>query len=91
MNEIEDSVPSCIHSCDEIRPRDRALRWNAGGQLTKRSLLDQLRKIRHLAGAHELPEQLRVHAVDTKDDDLVIAMPIGIIPPAGNQNCRERE
>ena len=54
-------------------------------------MLYQLREIRHLAGAHELPEQLWIHAVNAEDDELVIAMPIGIIPSAGNQDCREGE
>jgi len=89
VNEIEDSMPSCVHSGDQVRPRNRALRRNAGCQFAKGYMLDQLRKVRHLAGAHEFPEQLRIHAIDTKDDELVIPVPIGTIPPAGNQHCRE--
>ena len=45
--------------------------WSAA----ERSLLRQRRKIRHLALGHELLQQLRVHAVDAQNDELLIAVP----------------
>ena len=48
----------------------------------------QRRKIRHLALGHELFQQLRVHAVDAQNDELLIAVPFSGL--AGKQQTRRR-
>src|SRR5258708_8140467 len=68
VNEIKDSVPTGIHSRDQVRPCHRALRRDAGRQTPERSLLGQPGKVRHLALRHELREQVRVEPVYTEDD-----------------------
>jgi hypothetical protein len=38
-------------------------------------MLSQLGEVRHLAFANKSSQQLRVHAINAKDDELVMAMP----------------
>ena len=88
MDEIKDAVPACIHAGDQVRPGHRTLRRNAGGEQAERSLLRQGGKIRHPALGHELFQQLRIHAVDAENDDLLIALPFSGL--AGNQQRSRR-
>ena len=83
MNKIKDAMPARIHARDQVGPRHRALGRNAGGEQTKRPLLGQDRKVRHLAFGHELLQKLRVHAVDAENDDLPVAVPFSRL--AGKQ------
>src|ERR1700682_5925131 len=83
MDELEDTVPPSVHAGNEVRPRHRTLRRNAGGQKTERSLLDQGGKVRHLALGHKSFQQLWVHAVNAKNDDLLLALPFARL--TGNQ------
>ena len=83
MDEVKDAVPPGIHARDQVRPGHRTLRRNAGGEQTERSLPHQGGEIRHLALGHELLQQLWVHAVNAKNDELLIAMPFSRL--AGNQ------
>ena len=46
----------------------------------------QRRKIRHLALSHVLLQQLRVHAIDAQNDELLIAVPFSGL--AGKQETR---
>src|ERR1700733_2455823 len=71
MNEIKDSVSARIHSSDQVRPRHRTLRRNAGRQTTERSLLGQPRKVRHLALGHKLRKQVRIKPINAEDDHLL--------------------
>src|SRR5258708_6781378 len=73
MNEIEDPVPPRIHASNKVGPRHRTLRWNAGGEWAEISLGLKLREVRHLAFAHELVQELGVHAVDAQNDQTLIA------------------
>src|SRR5579862_1436521 len=75
VNEIKDAVPAGVHACDQVRPSDGALRRNAGGEETERSMLRESGKVRHLALGHEFLQQLRIHAVNPKNDELLIALP----------------
>ena len=83
MNEIKNAVSACIHARDQIRPGHRTLRRNTGGEQAKRSLLGQYGEVRHLALGHELFQQLRVHAVNAENNELVIALPLSRL--AGKQ------
>jgi hypothetical protein len=62
------------------------LRRNAGGEQAERSLFRQRRKVRHSALGHELFQQLRVHAVDAQNNELLIAVPFSVL--AGKQETR---
>src|SRR5271169_3160232 len=90
VDEIKDSVPASIQSCDQVRPRHRALRRDAGSQTPERSLLGQPREIRHLALGHELGEQVRIEPVDAQDDQL--PRPRRSAPPvlAGEKQAQTR-
>ena len=82
MNKIEDPVATRIHASNEIRPCHRTLGRDAGSKLAKISLRGQFGEIGHLALAHELPQQFRIHAVNSQNDETVIAAPIGMRGPA---------
>ena len=75
MNKIKDAVPAGVHASDQVRPSHRTLRRNAGRKLTKRSLLHQFGKVRHLPFPNEFTQELRVHAINAEDDELVVAVP----------------
>ncbi len=75
MDEIKNAMPACVHAGDQVRPGDRALWWNAGGEQAKRPLSCQCRKIRHPALGHVLLQQLRVHPVNAQNDELLITVP----------------
>ncbi len=70
VDEIKNSVSTGIHTRNQIRPRHRALRRNAGRQTPERSLRGQPREVRHLAFRHELSEQVGVEPVNPEDDEL---------------------
>jgi hypothetical protein len=70
MDKIKDSVPAGIHSRDQVRPRHRALRRNAGRQAPERAPLGQSGEVWHLAFRHEFREQVRVEPVDAQDYQL---------------------
>jgi hypothetical protein len=70
VNEIKNSVPAGIHSRNQVRPRHRALRRNAGRQTPERSLFGQPGKVRHLALRHELREQVGIKPVNPENDQL---------------------
>lgn len=44
-------------------------------------------EVRHFAFAHELAQKLRVHAVDAKDDQPLVAVPFRVRGPAGREHC----
>ncbi len=56
MDEIKNAVPAGIHASNQIRPRHRTLRRNAGGQFAEISLRRQFGEVRHLAFAHKLAQ-----------------------------------
>src|SRR6266536_947027 len=58
VNKIKDAVPAGIHTRDQVRPGHWTLRWNAGCELTERSLLHQFGKIRHLPFADKSRKKL---------------------------------
>src|SRR5258708_26639625 len=70
VNEIKDSVPTGIHSRDQVRPCHRALRRDAGRPTPERPPPAQPGKLRHIALRPELPEQVWIEPVNTKDDQL---------------------
>jgi hypothetical protein len=41
--------------------------------LAERPLLRELGKVGHLAFAHKLPQQLRIHSIDAENDQLLLA------------------
>ena len=53
MDEVEDSVSTGVHARDEIRPRHRTLRRDAGGEWAEIALSLELREVGHFALAHE--------------------------------------
>jgi len=83
MDEIKDAMSARVHAGDQVRPRHRTLWRNAGSEQTERSLLHQGGKVRHFSLGHKLFQQLRVHAVNAENDDLLIPMPFS--RPARNQ------
>ena len=85
MDEIKYPVTAGIHASDQIRPCNRTLRRNAGRELPKRSLLHQLREIRHLSFPDKLLQQLRIHAVNAEDYQLVVTVPTRFAAYVGNQ------
>ena len=76
MDKIKDVVPPGVHSGDQVRPRYRTLWRNAGGEQAKRSLRSQSGEVWHPPFVHELLQELRIHAVDAEDDQLLFSMPI---------------
>jgi hypothetical protein len=84
MNEVEDAVPPGVHSRDQVRPRDRALRRNARRKQTERPLLCQPGEVAHLPLLDKLLQELRIHAINTEDDQLLVAVP-GLGSLAGEQ------
>jgi hypothetical protein len=64
MNEIEDPVTACIHSCNKVGPCHRTLRWDAGGERSKISLSLEFGEVGHFAFAHEAMQELGIHSVD---------------------------
>src|SRR5579863_6863056 len=77
MNEIEDSMTTCIHPRNKVGPCYRTLWRNAGCELAKISLSLQFREVRHLPFAHEPMQELGIHTVDAENDQAQIAMPLG--------------
>ncbi len=67
VQEIEDAMAAGIHTRDERRPRDRALRRVRRFQRHEAASGGEARQIRHDAFLHVLREQLRIHAVDAED------------------------
>jgi len=76
MNEVEDPMTTCIHARNKIGPRHWTLRRNAGCELAKISLSLQFPEVRHLSFTHEPMQKLGIHAVDAKNDEALIVMPI---------------
>ena len=85
MDEVKDAMPARVHACDQVRPCHRTLRRNAGGKQPERSLLNQGGEVRHFALGHECLQQLRIHAVDPENDELLIAPELPGL--AGNEQC----
>jgi hypothetical protein len=90
VDKIKDTVSAGVHSRDQVRPRDRTLRWDAAGQTPERSLLRQAGKIRHLALRHELREQIRIEAVNPQDYHLPGADCSAPRTSAGNKETETR-
>jgi len=70
MNEIENSVAARIHAGYEIRPGDRALRWQTCLQPAVVARNAQPLECRQLALGHHGLQQIWIHAIETKDDHL---------------------
>ena len=85
MDEIENPVPSGVHASDQVRPRDRTLRRDAGAEFSEGALFSQAGEVWHLPFLHEFSEELRVHAVDAKDNQFLTAARVGASALAGRQ------
>src|SRR5262249_41958249 len=72
VNEIEYAVATGVHAGNQVRPGHRTLRRDARRELPKRSLLQQLREVRHFPFPHELLEQMWIHAVNAENDEFVV-------------------
>ena len=88
MNEIEDAVAPGIHARNQIRPGDRTLRRDTRGEWPEVSRGGELGKVGHLALAHELLQELRIHSIDAQNDEAMVAAPLGACRPAGRQHSR---
>lgn len=88
MNKIEDSVTTGVHSCNEVGPRHRALRWNAGRERPKISPGLEPGEVGHLAFAHEAMQKLGIHAIDAENDQAAVTVRISSSRAAGRQHCR---
>jgi len=86
MNEIEDPVPACIHASNKVGPGHRTLRWNAASERAKISPSFEFGEIGHPAFAHELMQELGIHAVDAQNDQALIAVRMRWGGVAGRQN-----
>ena len=82
MNEIENAVSPSVHPGNQVGPSHRTLRRYAGGKKAKGSLLRQGGEIRHHPFLHEARQELGIHAVDSKDDQLFIPVPLAAHPAA---------
>ena len=90
MDEIEDAVAAGVHAGDQVGPGDRALGRNAGGELAERSFARELGKIRHFALLHELAEQLRIHAINAENDELVRIRALARDQESDAEECGEQ-
>jgi hypothetical protein len=90
MNEIEDAMSAGVHPCNQVRPSDRTLRWDARAKLLEGALLSQAREVGHLPIRHELAEKLRIHPVDAEDDELLVTPPLAARPLARGQQQQRR-
>jgi hypothetical protein len=70
VDEVEDAVAARIQPGDERRPRDGALRWDAGAKRREAAGLGEARQARQAARVDHLARQLVVQAVEAEDDDL---------------------
>src|SRR5262249_52335959 len=91
MDEIEDAVPAGIHPCNQVGPCDRTLGGNTRCKLAERPLCGQLREVRRLALAHELAQELRVHAIDTENDEPVPTAPLAAGAIASEQDNKAED
>ena len=72
VDEVEDAVRAGPGAVDEVGPGDRALRRNAGAQIAEAARRPQLGQVGEQAlAASCFRTELRVHAVDADDDDLL--------------------
>ena len=85
MDEIENPMPSGVHASDQVRPRDRTLRRDAGAEFFEGTLFSETGEVWHLPFLHEFSEKLRIHAVDAKDNKFFPAARVGPTALAGRQ------
>src|SRR5258708_35648795 len=76
MNEVEDAVTAGVHPCNKVGPCHRTLRRNAGGERAKVPRGFESCEVGHLAFAHEAMQELRIHAIDAKNDQTLTAVGI---------------
>src|SRR4029079_2191233 len=87
--EVVDVVLAGVDAGGEGRPRGRRLRRVRRLQGREPALLRQRADVRQLAFGHPLLEQVRVHAVETEDDQLLAELRWPATA-AGRRGCQPR-